>query len=370
MERHAPSTGSYPHMALELARTVAVCDSLSSGAALFIESPVSRMRCEDAVISALGSRTMGTHRSVVIESLSVLMLAHIEEVLAGIDEPTESQVEDLRQVVKFVREGGLVKKLGQVWDGLEYRGGVDDTVALFNEKGWRAQDISWAIITFETHRHINLVWHQANKLERTFPDRQASDLFGWGWVGLRAALRNYDPELGFTFSTYACTRITGFIRDGVRSENPVPKRLVTYARKVARAEEDLVHSLGRQPSLEEVASHLGQDLSTLAIMPRLSPTASVDEIVATASEHGGIPSWLIDSCDPADAALSSERAEAIAQALELLPPDDRDAVKLLVMEALSPTEARIKTGATARQMRQRRERGLATLKDLLVAWAE
>lgn len=370
MERHAPSSASYPNMARELLRTAEVCRFLSGKEAILLEPAISRARCEEAAKAALTSRTMGDHKSVVIEALSSLMLSYIEEVLASEEEADEDRVEELRNAVFTVRSGTLLEKLSQAWENESSHYTLDEAINQLDMQGWGGQDLCWAVITFETHRHINLVWHQANKLERSFPDRHASDLFGWGWVGLRTALRNYRPELGFTFSTYACTRIAGTIRDGVRSENPIPKRLTTYARKVAKAEEDLTQSLGRQPSLEEVADHLGEDLDSLAIMPRLAPAASVDEIIAVASEHGSIPNWLVDSEDPAELALASARAQAIENAMECLPKDDRDAVRLLVMEALTPTEARMVTGATARQMRQRRERGLAALRATLEDWAE
>jgi RNA polymerase sigma factor for flagellar operon FliA len=175
--------------------------------------------------------------------------------------------------------------------------------------------------------------------------------------------------LGYALSTYACPRIVGAIRDGVRSENPVPKRLATWQRKVVKAEEDLAQSLGRQPSLEEVASHMGEELEGLSILPRLNPAASIDELVDIASERGGVPRWMVDGTDPADSAVDAARASDVASALELLPEDQRRAVQLLVMDALSPTEARLETGATARQMRQRKEKALLALRESLSAWA-
>lgn len=373
MERHASSGTTYPTMALELARVISVCEALSDGKIIDIEPKISRSRCEEVVISALTTRSVGSHQSVSVDALSGLILTHVEDVLRNEEEASEDRVEELREIVKLVHAGVAVEELNGVWNDKQHTGSVDETVELFSSHGWDALNLSWAVILFETHKHINLIWHQANKLEKSFPDRQASDLFGWGWVGLRIALRHYNPELGFAFSTYACTRIIGSIRDGVRSESPVPKRLATYARKVAQAEATLTQSLGRKPSLEEVASHLidtGNEVASLALMPRLTPAASVDEIVSNAAEHGGIPNWLINSEDPADCVLDSVRAEAISKALETLPSEDREAVKLLVMDALSPTEARTVTGATARQMRQRRERGLAALRSSLEPWAE
>lgn len=370
MERHAPSAAYYPDMALEVARVIAACKSLSEGDLIKVEPKITKKRCEEAVNEALNNRTVGTHRQIALETLSSLMLIYVNEVLASEEDADEDRVEELREVVKEVRSGKLLEKLQTVWDETQNTGMVDETVKAYTAQGWGAMDISWAVITFETHKNIKLIWHQANKLERHFPDRTSADLFGWGWIGLRTALRHYDPSRGYTFSTYACTRIAGSIRDGVRSEDPVPKRLATYARKVAKAEDSLTQSMGRKPSLEEVANHIGEETEKLSIMSRLAPAASVDEIVNSASERGSFPSWLIDLADPADSALDSACASAIENALSQLPQEEREAIQLLIMEARTPTEARRVTGATARQMRQRRERGLNALRGALEPWAE
>jgi RNA polymerase sigma factor (sigma-70 family) len=263
----------------------------------------------------------------------------------------------------------LLPELEAAWhDPIRHRG--FDAVVNDGNKYGDASALSWAIIGFESQRHINLVWHQANKLERVFPDRDASDMLALGWMGLRTALRLYNPTLGFSFSTYACTRITGAIRDGVRAENPVPKRLGTFSRKVAAAEEALAHGLGRAPTLAEVAEHLGVHLDELKILPRLQSAASIDEMETTASERGTSPNWLIDDADPADTAMSILRRDAVDAALATLHPDDAAAVRLLVMEGMRPAEAQEITGEAPRRLRVRRERALAALREQLSGWED
>lgn len=225
----------------------------------------------------------------------------------------------------------------------------------------RTAELGAAVVAMEANRHTNLVWHQANRLEKSFPDHHAEDMLGWGWQGLRTAIRLYDPSLGFAFSTYACSRIVGSIRDGVRAENPVPKRLTTYARKVAAAEERLVQELHRSPTLAEVAERIGSELAQIQIMPRLQSAASVEEITANLGEKGGVPGWTVDDRDPLDEIVRREQCRRIEDALALLPAEDAVAVRLLVMEELAPAEARELTGATTRQLRLRSRRGLEAL---------
>jgi RNA polymerase sigma factor for flagellar operon FliA len=226
--------------------------------------------------------------------------------------------------------------------------------------------IGWALITLEGRRHVNLIWHQANKLQRSFPDREASELLTWGWLGLRTALRNYNPSLGFAFSTYAVTRIVGAIRDGVRAENPVPKRLGTLARKVATVEADLARSLGRAPTMNEVGAVLQLESAQLAAVRRTRTPASIEEIVNGIDRSGGNePDWLAADTDTADTALTRIIGETVAEAMTRLSPEEAEAIRLLVLEDRSPTEARLIAGVTARQLRQRKERALNTLRQEL-----
>jgi DNA-directed RNA polymerase specialized sigma24 family protein len=62
-------------------------------------------------------------------------------------------------------------------------------------------------------------------------------------------------------------------------------------------------------------------------------------------------------------------AEVVHDALNDLPLDEAEAVKLLVMEQLPMREVRERTGASPKQLRARRDRGLATLRGELDSWA-
>lgn len=261
----------------------------------------------------------------------------------------------------------LYQTLNEAWDatrtsGKSFDAVIDASDALRHETG----RVGWALITLEGRKHVNLIWHQANKLQRSFPDREASELLTWGWLGLRTALRNYNPGLGFAFSTYAVTRIVGAIRDGVRAENPVPKRLGTLARKVAAVESDLARSLGRAPTMKEVSAALDLDAEQLAAVRRTRTPASIEEIVAGIDRSGNAePEWLASDTDTAVEAVRLLDGAAIAEALRRLSPEEAEAVRLLVLEDRSPTEARIIAGVTARQLRQRKERALDALREHL-----
>jgi hypothetical protein len=305
----------------------------------------------------------GRHRLELVNTTTVSSLPITRRTSAVL------KVVRLLDELESLHSGKLLLNLEKTWNEPISHKGFDQVVDSHCKYG-NSSALAWSVIGYESQRHINLVWHQANKLERLFPNRDASDMLALGWMGLRVALRLYDPTLGFSFSTYACTRITGAIRDGVRSESPVPKRLGTFSRKVASAEELLAHSLGRSPTLAEVANHLGVHLDDLKILPRLQNTASIDELESNADERGSASTWLIDNSDPADLALNILRRDAVDAALASLSPEDAAAVRLLVMDGMRPAEAQEITGEAPRRLRVRRDRGLENLREQLSGWRE
>jgi RNA polymerase sigma-B factor len=85
------------------------------------------------------------------------------------------------------------------------------------------------------------------------------DLIQVGYVGLLKAINNYDPELGTSLSAYATPCVSGEIKRHFRD-----KRWQVHVRRSAqelllelrKATEELTHSLGREPTEDELASRL------------------------------------------------------------------------------------------------------------------
>jgi len=404
VQTHQPATAHLPEPATELNRIIAVINETARlGARL--ELGLSRELISTRVVDALQDALRGAHLDIAVATAGDLLcdaaranigalrreLAHhsgystrklagtaglhdlaLELGYRGTKPPRAADLDDLPGTTSVL----LLRRL------LDTNEIADSAPAQLRRAGERVKpagtsletqmrkhaarvsqvaEIGAAVVTLETRRHTNLVWHQANRLEKSFPDHGAEDMLGWGWQGLRTAIRLYDPSLGFAFSTYACSRIVGSIRDGVRAENPVPKRLTTYARKVAAAEEKLVQELQRTPTLAEIAERIGSELSQIQIMPRLAPAASVEELTGQMGEKGTVPSWSVDHHDPLDDVIAGEQRQRIEAALAALPAEDAVAVRLMVMEQVPAAEARELTGATTRQLRQRTRRGLEQL---------
>jgi len=263
----------------------------------------------------------------------------------------------------------LRHEIGAAYEGALFQEGasLDTVVDEFTLDGLDGDALCWATILLETTHHTRLIWLQANRIARASTNVNPSDLLGWGWQGLRMALRNYDPT-SFAFSTYACTRINGAIRDGIRREGPVPKRLTTYVRKVTAAEELLSQRLGRTPTLAELAEHLDSTYNQLTLAARCAPVASLDaRLEVTGHEDPAWSNYAVT--DPAALCVDSAWADAFADAFAQLPSDEAEAVQFLIIDERPLAEARELSGATARQLRQRAGRGKARLAELLAPWS-
>jgi RNA polymerase sigma factor for flagellar operon FliA len=272
-----------------------------------------------------------------------------------------------RDALAEIHSGAFAQKMNDAWERTKAPGDLDTVLGKLAKDGMDAEGLCWALIGYEAQHHIGLIWHEAHKLCKRVPDTSPEDLFGWGWLGMRMAMRNFDPALGFRFATYACQRVSGAMRDGVRSEHPLPKRLTTLQRKLSRAEDELAAELGRTPTLAEVAARIGERLEVLEIAPRLQSAASIEEM-QNASERNGEGWWLADETDTADSALQLLKREAVEAAMQELDAEEAEAVRLLYWEGLTVPEAREVTGATARQLRARATRGREALAVRLAEW--
>lgn len=113
-------------------------------------------------------------------------------------------------------------------------------------------------------QYLPLVRNVASRMALGFPKSvELGDLVSTGVVGLIEAFKNYDPERGVKFETYAVPRIRGAILDELRALDWVPRSTRARAREIERALIRLESQLGRTPNDVELAAELKYDLKDL-----------------------------------------------------------------------------------------------------------
>jgi RNA polymerase sigma factor for flagellar operon FliA len=111
-------------------------------------------------------------------------------------------------------------------------------------------------------RHVGLVKRIAYHLvSRLPPSVQVEDLIQAGMIGLLEASRNYNPQQGASFETYAGIRIRGSMLDEIRRSDWTPRSVHRKVRMVAEAVREIENDKGRDARDHEVAQLLGIEIN-------------------------------------------------------------------------------------------------------------
>ena len=113
--------------------------------------------------------------------------------------------------------------------------------------------------------NMGLVW----SIVRRFKGRgyELEDLFQIGSIGLLKAIDKFDLSYDVRFSTYAVPMIAGEIKRFLRDDGmiKVSRSIKEMGAKVKTARESLCGSLGREPTVEEIAGEIGATREEVAV---------------------------------------------------------------------------------------------------------
>ena len=112
--------------------------------------------------------------------------------------------------------------------------------------------------------NMGLIWSIVRRFERR--GHETEDLFQIGAIGLMKAVDHFDVDMGLRFSTYAVPMITGEIKRFLRDDGmiKVSRSLKELGFRVNQARQELGGRLGREPTVEEIASQLGESCEQVA----------------------------------------------------------------------------------------------------------
>jgi len=112
------------------------------------------------------------------------------------------------------------------------------------------------------------------------------DLIQYGTLGLRDAIRHYDPARGAKFETYSSCRIRGAMLDGLKSNHWVPRDIRQNLTRYAAVQENLQAEFGEGDFEEEAACRLGLDPQAIHNLRTHSQRQSISSLHWDQS-HGG-----------------------------------------------------------------------------------
>ncbi len=125
------------------------------------------------------------------------------------------------------------------------------------------------------------------------------DLFQVGCIGLMKAISNFDPTKNVRFSTYGVPMIAGEVRRYLRDNSAirVSRSIRDVAYRVLQCKEAMVTSLGREPTIEELAKtlELPQEDVAEALDAVCAPVSLYDPVYSDGGEALTVMDQVRDS---------------------------------------------------------------------------
>lgn len=206
-------------------------------------------------------------------------------------------------------------------------------------------------------KNLGLVHACANRFRGRGAEYE--DLFQAGCVGIIKAADNFDPSRGFSFSTYAVPVILGEIKRIFRDSGSVKvgRALKERSRAVMKRREEIALSLGREPTVTELAQVLGIETAEAAMLIN----ASMPVISLTVGEESG---------EQLDIPVQSPEDEvsdllALRQAVESLDERDRKMIEMRYYDGMTQSATAAALGMTQVQVSRREKAVLLILRKKL-----
>jgi RNA polymerase sigma factor for flagellar operon FliA len=196
------------------------------------------------------------------------------------------------------------------------------------------------------------------------------DLVQDGVIGLIDAANRFDESRNIKFETFAERRVRGAMIDALRKD-AWPRGVRRQRRELEAARESLRRELGVEPSMQDLATRVGTDVTRLErtivrihTIESTSPMASAESVEGTS-----LPAVLMPSEPPSPhkAFETQEVKDRIRRALHALPPRERKIVSMYYFGEATMKQIGNEIGVNESRVSQLHARALDRLKRLLAA---
>lgn len=208
--------------------------------------------------------------------------------------------------------------------------------------------------------NTGLIWSVAKR----FIGRgtETDDLYQLGCLGFLKAVEGFDLQFGTQFSTYAVPKIAGEIRRFLRDDGAVKvsRGIKERASAIKMARNQLVHALGREPTVLEISRQTGFTPEEIATAE--AATASVESIHQESGEDGFTLENILTDTETEDTILEKL---SLRQAIEKLPQREAMVIKLRFFHGLTQQRVSLVLQVSQVQVSRIEKKALLRLKELM-----
>ncbi|MDQ0256149.1 RNA polymerase sporulation-specific sigma factor [Evansella vedderi] len=210
--------------------------------------------------------------------------------------------------------------------------------------------------------NTRLVWSVVQRfLNRGY---EADDLFQIGCIGLIKSVDKFDLSYDVKFSTYAVPMIIGEIQRFLRDDGTVKvsRSIKESANKIRKMKEELSKTLGRTPTVNEIAEKL--DLTPEEVVFAQEASRQLTSIHETVYENDGDPITLLDQISD-DGDLKWFDKIALRDEIDKLDERERLIVYLRYYKDQTQSQVAERLGISQVQVSRLEKKILKQLKDQL-----
>ena len=238
-----------------------------------------------------------------------------------------------------------------------------DLLALYKQTG--DEDLKWPLVL----RYEGLIKSAALQIRGVYSSfAQVDDIVSEGILTLLSSIDKFDPDKDIKFETYVAKRIRGMVIDLARKQDWLPRNIRQRAKEIDTAVSHLANELGRFPTDQEVADHLGiptDKYQKEAARVALSNTLSLDALMDARDPDGYRFEVSAEdpNLQPETVLEDQELQETLAQGIASLPQNEQIVLSLYYEKNLHMKEIAQVMGVSEPRISQIHSRAIQKLRE-------